>query len=291
MNRQTLVVSFSGGKTSAFMARWLQINMAHEYDIKYIFANTGQEEEQTLEFVSHCAGFWNMDIVWVEAKVNHERGVGTRHKVVSFGTASRNGEPFEEVIKKYGIPNQAYPHCTRELKLAPINSYVASQGWDDRLMAVGIRADEIDRMSQSAKQNGIIYPLISMHPTTLDDVNLWWESQPFNLDLPQYRGNCLTCWKKSVRKLCTIFKDTPRAFDFFDRMERIHGLAGHNVDGTPRTFFRKNRDVSDIKLLTLDPEFTPFIPSEINQPDLFWDAAGACSESCDIYADDMEFHA
>lgn len=288
MRKQPLVVSFSGGQTSAYMGWWLKENMSEKYDLHYVFANTGQEDEKTLEFVDRCDQEWGLGVVWLEAKVSHERGIGTRHETVDFRTAARMGEPFEEVIKKYGIPNQAYPHCTRELKLQPINSYVKSLGLDDRLMAVGIRADEIDRMSPAARSANIVYPLIQWHPTAIDDVNAWWDAMPWKLEIPQFRGNCTTCFKKGFRKLATIMQETPEAFDFFERMERDHGLSGHNLDGTPRTFFRGNRSVGDIKAMLLDPDFKPYSESETRQCDLFWDASGACSESCDVYADGFE---
>jgi len=39
--------------------------------------------------------------------------------LVTFETASRNGEPFEEMIQKYGITNMQSPQCTRNLKGLP----------------------------------------------------------------------------------------------------------------------------------------------------------------------------
>jgi hypothetical protein len=57
-------------------------------------------------------------------------------------------------------------------------------------------------------------------------------------------------------------------------MEHQYGLAGHNEDGTPRTFFRGHRSASDIvemsKLMTLPP-----IPDE--------DEDAGCSESCEAF--------
>ena len=68
------------------------------------FANTGKEDEATLKFVHDCEKHWNVPIVWLEycdAKKSKDRW-----KKVSFETASRNGEPFEAVIrKKKYLPN------------------------------------------------------------------------------------------------------------------------------------------------------------------------------------------
>lgn len=48
--KQKILVSFSGGETSAFMINWLLKNMP-EYEYKFVFANTGEENEETLVFV------------------------------------------------------------------------------------------------------------------------------------------------------------------------------------------------------------------------------------------------
>lgn len=264
------------------MARWIQVNLSERYELLYIFANTGCEHEKTLEFVQACNDAWNLDIHWVEAVVHHGERKGCTHNTVTFETAARNGEPFEAVIEKYGIPNKAYPHCTRELKLGPITSLMESKGFKDAVTAVGIRADEVDRISPTHKEKKIIYPLISMIPTRLGDIRAWWNKQPFDLDLPEHLGNCVACHKKSFRKLRTVADEMPHAFDFTARMEAEHGLSGHNVDGNKRVFFRGNRNTQDIFDMKLSD---PFVESSALQTDLFWDAAGGCSESCDIYAD------
>lgn len=50
-----LLISFSGGETSALMAKLILDRMAGEYDeIRTVFANTGQENEETLRFVDRC---------------------------------------------------------------------------------------------------------------------------------------------------------------------------------------------------------------------------------------------
>ena len=204
-----LFISFSGGETSAFMTLWLLENKREEYDeIVVLFANTGQENEETLRFVDRCDKRFGFNVVWVEAEVQQGR-VGTKHRVVDFETASRDGRPFEDMIKKYGIPNQAYPHCTRELKLRPMQSYFRDLGWKKLTFdtAVGIRSDEIDRMAPKNGEFKTIYPLITDVPMTKPMINDFWRSQPFRLNLAGYQGNCKWCWKKTPRKLMTLINE------------------------------------------------------------------------------------
>lgn len=281
-----LVISFSGGETSAYMAQWLKANKAKDYDRVFcVFANTGQENEETLEFVDQCDKYFGLNVHWIEASVNHGQRIGTEHQPVSFESASRRGEPFEQVIRKYGIPNKAYPHCTRELKLNPIKSWLNSMGITDYRMAIGIRADEIDRMQSDAKEKGLIYPLVNLYMTK-PKVNEFWQAMPFRLDLKGYQGNCKWCWKKSLRKHLTLMNESPEIYDFPERMEHEHGLSGHNVDGTKRVFFRNGVSTKELRELAKKP----FTPAEDDariypQPTLFdfdLDAAGGCSESCEV---------
>jgi hypothetical protein len=75
-----------------------------------------------------------------------------------------------EMIKKYGIPNQAFPHCTRETKQVPINKF--------------------------AKDYFNGEPYWTAQPITKQKINFWWKQQDFRLELKGYQGNCVTCWKK-----------------------------------------------------------------------------------------------
>ena len=282
-----LLISFSGGETSAFMAQWILNNWRDRYDeMICVFANTGQENEETLRFVQKCDEAFDLGVVWVEAVVNGQ-GKGCTHRVVNYWTASRQGEPFEAVIEKYGIPNKAYPHCTRELKLNAIASLVRAIGWEKGSYdtAVGIRSDEIDRMAADAKKHGLVYPLVSKVEMTKPRVNAWWKSQPFRLQLKGYEGNCKWCWKKSLRKHLTLITDHPEWYDFPERMEREHGVSGHNVDGNQRVFFREGLSTKDLRELAAKGGFRPAHDDSQDFEDqlsMDLDASSGCSESCEI---------
>lgn len=219
--KNRLSVSFSGGETSAYMLLWILENWQSKYDeILVMFANTGQENEETLIFVDQVAKYANVNVVWLEAKV-HDGRKGCTHRIVDFETASRDGEPFEEMIKKYGIPNQAWPHCNRELKLNPMRSYLRSIGWEKGQYdtAIGIRSDEIDRVRSDHKEERIVYPLAFQNPKSKQEINVFWRDMPFRLQLKGYQGNCKWCWKKTLRKHLTIIDETPEHYDFPRRME------------------------------------------------------------------------
>lgn len=228
---KNLLVSFSGGETSAFMAQWLNNHyeeLGYE-NIVFVFANTGLENEQTLEFVERCDKHFRLNVQWIEADVKHGVRKGTGYYMTDFHNASIKGEPFESVIKKYGIPNMSHPHCTRELKQNPIKSF--GKVWfngEKYHTAIGIRGDEVDRMNSRAREMGFIYPLISskMIPATKPMINFFWRSMPFRLELKGYQGNCVTCWKKSDKKLYQIAQENPKAYEFMAKMEREYPRVG-----------------------------------------------------------------
>lgn len=256
------------------------------HEVVVTFANTGLEHEKTLEFVNNCDHHMGFNTVWLEAVVDPQEGKGTRHKIVTFETAARKGEPFEDVISKYGVPYSHFPNCSRELKDSVMTSYRRSIGWrkNKYQTAIGIRSDEIDRMSLHFRKNKFFYPLVKWGVTQAD-VKTFWAKQSFDLDLPEHLGNCVTCWKKSDRKLMTIAKENPEAFTFFDRMEKTYPYVG--AGPMPRRFFRMFRSTQDILALSKQP-FRPFIPGafqmEMFDPEL--DTQSACGETCEIGADE-----
>jgi len=232
-NSRPIVISFSGGRTSAFMARMIQVSPIYEgRDKIYVYANTGKERIETLDFIKECDARWGFNTVWVEALVVHEKGKGTRHKVINPDDAFVNtdplveGHPFYEVVKKYGVFNNGYPHCTREMKTAPINSYLRSIGlkkgqYDE---AWGIRADEPRRMSE---RPGVVYPLAELGITE-SFIRKFWDRQDFDLGIKQYQGNCDLCFKKSLRKRLTILRENPAIAKDWAKIEAIGDRKGGN---------------------------------------------------------------
>jgi len=269
MMTKPLIISFSGGRTSAYMA-YLILNdseMLQKYEPFLVFANTGCEHQKTLEFIHNFEVFFKWPVIWLEAVINPKKGFGTRHKVVDFHTASRNGEPYAAMIAKYTKPNIANPHCTRELKLAVINSWAREMfGTVGVDTAIGIRADEMRRVKESRK---IIYPLVDKWPSEKQDVLDFWQKQPFDLEIPEHLGNCVWCFKKSDTKLLKALQDAPEYFRFPEEMEKQY-TNGRN--GKPVHFFRQHRDVQDLKKLK---DLIGHVSDDyLNE--------GGCSESCEF---------
>ena len=211
-----ILISFSGGRTSAFMAKFiLEHEKYRECEKLFVFANTGKEREETLDFVNKCDKEFNLNLTWVEADIPPTKGEGTNYRIVDFKTAARNGEPFEMLNKKFGLPSKLFRHCTRDLKEVPIRKYARSVFGKEYMTAIGIRADEKHRIGNDPKK---FYPLAEVG---IDEkiIRNFWSRQPFDLGLKDFEGNCDLCFLKSTRKKLTIISDNPHVVDWWNDQE------------------------------------------------------------------------
>lgn len=284
-----IFASFSGGETSAEMTLRIRDALRPRDTLLVMIANTGQEDERTLIFADRCDREYGLNMVWVEAVINPGNRKVTTHRVVTFETATRDQSLFKAMIQKYGIPNNGFPHCTRELKLRPMASYLASIGWTagTYTTAIGIRYDELDRMDPNAKAKGYVYPLVQAKMMK-HHVHAAWDARPFQLGLREHEGNCRWCWKKSLRKHLTLITEQPESYEVPRYFERIYPHAGAGEG--PRKFFRGGKSTDDLFALAAQP-FEPFVdrrgetPAEFGfmEPnfDADLDLGEGCSDSCE----------
>jgi 3'-phosphoadenosine 5'-phosphosulfate sulfotransferase (PAPS reductase)/FAD synthetase len=238
---KNILISFSGGRTSALMARLIQeLPYYKDWNKLFVFANTGKEKEETLQFIDRCDKEWNLGVVWLESVINPVKGKGVTWKIVDFETANRTGQPFEDVIKKHGLPSKLYRHCTRDLKEEPIHKYAKHIFDGDYLTAIGIRADEKHRISSDPKK---VYPLNDLNVDEIF-VRNWWDRQNFDLNIKDYEGNCDLCFLKSKRKKLTLVKENPNIVQWWNEME-------YKYSGGNQPIFDVYRDLSIEDLIEL----------------------------------------
>lgn len=232
-------ISFSGGRTSAYML-W-RVLMSHDgqlpKDAVVCFANTGREDEATLRFVRDCGEHWKVPITWLEFQQEEPQ-----FKVVSFETASRNGEPFEAVIRKRNyLPNPVTRFCTSELKIRTMHKWLRANwqalGWDAEDMEwdqmIGIRSDEQRRVSKirarghstETTKETMRMPLADAQ-VTLNEIDQFWSMQKFKLELPTVNGrtlagNCDLCFLKPANQVFTLIKEKPERAVWWARMEAL----------------------------------------------------------------------
>lgn len=319
MRKKRFLVSVSGGRSSGMLAKLLvdtqklkavdviiggfyvhtkYVNDTSEY--AFVFANTSREKESCLEFVRDIEIHFGIKITWVEALVDFRKNKGTKHKVVTFETAKRNGEIFEDIIIKYGIPNINFPHCTREMKQVSIRSfmrYIGWGSWKDYKTVLGFRADEPKRTNpENIVKHNQWWPLWEWR-IKKEDVAYFWNRQKFDLAIDvDADGNCEGCWKKSDLKLIYQSKSNPDGIEWIRQMQSKYSThkAGRSGDGMPYQFFRDNRTIDDI--IEQYPEIMDMSVDEIkemlNDKSLLEDGANhdllyqlGCEESCEAFTD------
>jgi len=238
------VISFSGGRTSAYML--YKVLEAHDGKLPeeaiVVFANTGKEEEETLKFVKACSDNWNVKIHWVEYQFAEKPS--DRWKEVDFETASRNGEPFMAMIHESTgyLPNPVARICTAYLKIRTIHNFLKAKGWkhNENMDWVGIRADEQRRAAKIARERT---PLV-VDGVTKETVGNFWKSQPFDLGLPNMNGvtmhgNCDLCYLKPVHQIVSLIKEKPSRADWWIEAEKSVQTSNKTFGDGDR--FRKDR--------------------------------------------------
>jgi len=217
------VISFSGGRTSAYMLwRVLDANGGLPDEAKVCFANTGKEDGATLRFVDECSKNWNVPIVWLEY-----RSADPKFEIVNFENASRGGQPFEQIIQhRKMLPNTRARFCTVELKIRTMRRYAQSLGWDEWDNMIGIRNDEQRRAAKMASDYKGETPVMPLHQAGVrkSEVLDFWNRQPFDLELlvvngETIGGNCDLCFLKSTPKILTLVAQKPERAIWWAKQE------------------------------------------------------------------------
>lgn len=239
------VVSFSGGRTSAMMLR--RILDAHggelPADVHAVFANTGKEREETLDFVHECESRWCVPVHWIEydgrdvvmptARAVIDGVVRLPHMEVTYETASRSGEPFARLIAERAYtPNVVTRFCTEVLKIRAMKRWMLARGYEEWTGVVGLRADEMRRVSRISSPDAkrerqtIALPL-ARAGVVVADVMSFWRSQPFDLRLNSYEGNCDLCFLKGRKKRERIMRERPDLVAWWAAQEALVGGRFH----------------------------------------------------------------
>lgn len=233
-------ISFSGGRTSAYMLhKILAVNGDLPERVQVVFANTGREMPETLDFVQECSDRWGVKIVWVE---DAARGNGALFDIVSHNSASRDGEPFRRLIeRKKACPDQSKRFCTSELKILPARRYLISLGWKEWFNAVGMRADEGHRKKPSTDARvRRWFPLEDVDKGMVLD---FWARQPFDMRVEPGYGNCDGCFMKSEAQLAALARDYPNRAAWWEEMEEL----ASGLSACKRARFRKEFDRAGLR--------------------------------------------
>lgn len=276
------LISFSGGRTSAFML--FQHLWAHGGELPegvyVVFANTGKEREETLRFVHECETRWRTRVWWLQwtAPAAKDRAPEDRFEIVGLNSAARMGEPMKALIahKRY-LPNAVTRFCTAELKVETMKQFMLAIGLDRWTNIVGLRADEMRRIAKQQKRNEegkerwrSAWPMLRAGVTKRMIWRFWLGAnldprapteplpQGFDLGLWPYEGNCDFCFLKGREVLMYQERERPGTIDDWVAMEAQAGDLATNPNGarfvTEYGYADLKRDVARSPLLIdIDP--------------------------------------
>lgn len=200
------VISFSGGRTSAYMLRRI-LDVGLQPDVHVVFADTGKERRETYRFVADVLTEWDVEI----------------------HTVFRPGYFTQLIADRKFLPNPVMRFCTSELKIAPMRAFMEGLGYDHWTNVVGFRADEPSRVSRTRQREAeskdpwtSVFPLHEAGVIEADVV-AFWKAQPFDLELRKHEGNCDLCFLKGVSLRSAIIRDSPELATWWIEQERRMG--------------------------------------------------------------------
>lgn len=251
-----IMVTVSGGRSSAMMARHIQTSEKYKnYNKSYVFCNTGQERKETINFLKNIVKYWGIDLIIIEGVYSKELGVGVNYKIVNFDTMSMNGEPFEQMIAHKtkgifkGLPNPEAPYCSENLKTTPAKKLFDDlYGLNNYYKAIGYRLEDMPKRiswAEIKEDKRRIFPLLTdfEKPISKLDLTYFYRKQPFKLELDGKYGNCELCWKKSDKTLIENIRYGTRFVDWNKKME----------DKYNSFMFRGNKSIEDLVKLSKEP--------------------------------------
>ena len=232
MDEKIAMVSFSGGKDStAMLLKMLELDDPVNYPIhRIVFADTDFEFPEMYAYIKQVQEYINEHYPEKGLKIEHVKSKKSWDEWF-FGEITRG--PNKGKVR--GAPLIVYP-CwwAREAKLYPLQR--ATKECD--IKYVGIAIDEKRRISKTAEEDGIRYPLVEWGWTE-EDAFKYLDS--INMVNPLYiefnRLGCFHCIKQPTKSWYVLWKKYPElwaiAKEWDEKSLEItkdfaqHGLTSH----------------------------------------------------------------
>lgn len=301
MNKDVHVVSFSGGRTSAYLVYLMEQKRTLEgWDVHYIFMDTGAEHPETYKFIKKMVNEWDIKLVCLRADINPKLGVGVTYREVGIDELKPDLQPWRDMVAKYGLPTINAPRCTSRMKTEPHDKYCDKRwGIGNYQTWLGIRVDEpyrlkhfgktIDMFDDKSPRRPIRY-LAEISGYQKGDINEWWDKQEFNLNLPEHLGNCVFCIKKHEMKLIAAAQSEPLMADEFHSVlnsESVRILPNQPFEGD--VIYRGHLSMSGVIRLSAQLPHESVMES-ISMKEVFEETDPTiCSESCEVFSSPEEF--
>lgn len=273
------VVSFSGGRTSAYLT--IKAIKMFNGDVDVVCMDTGAEHPKTYDFIKRFSKYiktmYRLDITFLRTDFSSPLGEGNSYFDVGVNGIGPDIKPFKEMVKKYGVPYIGGMFCTDRMKLVPFTKYCQEKyGRGNYETWLGIRADEPKRLKP---KNGIRY-LAEISDFEKSDILDYWSKMPFDLEIPEQLGNCVFCPKKSNLKLAAAQRDEPELYHEFLEMLYSDDVRHDNKTGHWSQMYRGKKSLEQVVAM-FDGSTGDEIKSRIRGAKMT--ETGSCSESCEVF--------
>lgn len=206
------LVPVSGGADSSWLAILLR-QMWPDLPVRYVFTDTGAEEQETLDYLDRLQDYLGQPI---------ERLMGEAG--------------LFDLVAQYGgfLPSPRDRYCTRVLKLEPFRDWISQFSGIQKWMFVGIRQDE-DRLAFTLDEVGTVMPFVDLG-VTREQV---YRGLAGTIGIPRTyktrsRSGCTTCPYQRTNELVGLLQRNPAAFRQGAALEKLDAvdLARH-AEGVP----------------------------------------------------------
>ena len=277
------VVSFSGGRTSAYLCKLMKDLYGNNVD--FIYMDTGMEHPKTYEFIKRVNKEFSLNLTCLKTKFNQTLGQANTYEVIDIESLCHDGNQFRQMMKKYGTPyNPGGAFCTDRLKLIPYSKYCNEKyGKKSYITYLGIRTDEPKRLKPK--------PYYEFMATISDfdkqDVLDWWLEQSFDLELSgEHLGNCVFCIKKGNNKIALAARDEPElAKQFLDLLNEDSVRTVKKRKSPPLEMYRGRLSFDGVM-----KSFSEHSDNEIRNTirSMKRNDTNSCSESCEVFGEQMD---
>ena len=271
------VVSFSGGRTSAYLCH-LMVEQFGRENVDFVFMDTGFEHPATYDFVKHVNTAFGLNLICLRGDFSRPLGDGVGFSVVNIKQCKQDFVPFSNMMVKYGVPYIGGMFCTDRMKLQPFKKYCDDKyGKGNYETWLGIRSDEPKRLTP---KDGIRY-LAEISDFEKQDVLDWWKKQYFDLQIDEWLGNCVFCPKKSNLKLAAAQRDEPEIYlqwldAIYSDSVRVDDKTGHLSK-----MYRGKQSLESL-IATFDGSTGEEIKARLRGSKST--DTGSCSESCEVFS-------
>ena len=226
-----------------------------DYNKAYVFANTGMERPETIEFLKKIRQVWGIPLTLIEGTYSNVMNVAVGYKIVHWPNLDMEAKVFEGCIMHMnkgtfdGLPNQEAPYCSERMKTIPCNKFANDIFNGEKFIrAIGFRREDMPKRiswPEIKEDKNRIFPLLTdfYEPIGLLELNAWWNIQPFQLGINSKLGNCELCWKKSDKNLVEVIRSGTRFVEWWKKMEDQYG----------NTSFRSRKSIADFVAMANQP--------------------------------------